>query len=83
MTALPQKLSLSKTKFCKLKEWTMKMKEVKLREWTRKIKEWNQKMKDWTMKSYLLIENYITYRIIPPLTTMTEDPIIAPWAVAT
>ena len=35
MTALPQTLTPSKTKMCKLKEWTRKMKEG-----TQKMKEW-------------------------------------------
>ena len=56
----------------------MKIKEGLLKEWTRKMKEWNQKMKDWAIMSYLQSKKDIAYVILPPSTTMTEDPIGAP-----
>ena len=72
-----------KTKSYKLKEWTRKTKEGKLEEWTRKMKEWTQKMKEWKTMPYLLSEKDIAYGILPPPTTMREDPISAPWYGAT
>ena len=44
----------------------------------RKLKKWTKNIKDWEMKSYLLSETYIDYGILPPSTTMMEEPISAP-----
>ena len=43
------------------------------------LKEWTHKMKEWKMKSYLLSKKDISYRILPPSTTMMKYPIGAPW----
>ena len=48
-----------------------------------KLKEWTQKLTEPTMKYYFLSENYIAYKILPPPTTMTQEPIGAPWAGTT
>ena len=56
----------------------MKTKESKLKKRKRKMKEWNQKMKEWTIVSYILSEKDIAYVILPPSTTITEEPIGAP-----
>ena len=76
ITVLPHKLNQYKTKFWRLKEWTMKLKKGKLKEQTRKIKE-------WTMKSNLMSKKDITYEILPPSTPMTVDTIGAPWTGST
>ena len=39
MIDLLQILTATKTEFCKLKEWILKLKEIKLKEWTQKMKE--------------------------------------------
>ena len=66
-------------KILKIEGVDKKTKEWKFKEQTWKMKEWNQKMKGWTMISYLLSEKYIAYVILPPSTTMTEEPISDPW----
>ena len=43
--SLPQTFTPSKTKFCNLKECTLKLKESKLKELTHKMKNWTHKMK--------------------------------------
>ena len=68
MIALPHTVNPYKKKYWRLKYWTMKLKEGKSKEWT-------HKMKEWKMKSYLLIKNDIAYRILPPSTSMAEEPI--------
>ena len=78
MIALPQTLTPFKTKFCRFKEWTMKLKKEKLKEWTQKMKEWTHKMKEWTMNPHILIKKDIAYVILPLSTTIMEDPIGAP-----
>ena len=75
MTVLPQPLTPSKHKFWKLKEWSIKIEDDKLKEWTQKMKEWTRKMKEWKMMPYLMSKKDIAYGILPPSTTMMEDPI--------
>ena len=47
------------------------------------MKEWNHKLKDWIMMHYLLIEKDVAYVILPPSTTIMEEPIGATWDGAT
>ena len=59
------------TKFWRFKGWTMKM------------KEWTQKIKKWKMKFYPSRKKNIANGILPPLTTVTEEIISAPWSGTT
>ena len=43
-----------------------------------KFKEWMHKMKERTIMYYLISKKDITYEILPPSTTMTEEPIGTP-----
>ena len=61
----------------------MEIKQGELNEWMQKMKEWTQKINEWTMNSYLLIEKDISYGILPPSTTIMEDPIGDPRSRAT
>ena len=40
-------------------------------------------MKEWKMKYYFFNKKYIAYGILPPSTTMMEDPIGISWAGTT